>query len=297
MLNPDRVRHLAYWIEEREHIRREKEAGAAQPWTSDEVLAKYRFCNVRRRDDRVSKWLIENLYKPNLDNPNLWLFAAVARWVNWPPMLQACLDCNAFELDELHPEWFEALGDHIDDRVALGEKAWTGAYMITARTIDVGMGKGRWIATSTLRPLWEKRDGFQAFFNLAPESRTVEGAMALFKGMYNHGTFMAGQIVADWTYTHLLDRAHDLNTYAPVGPGSTRGMNWLHGRTFEKALKQDQFVDEIQELYPIIHEQAVSFDTGTAHDLQNCLCELSKYVRVSDGGSAPRSLYKPETRF
>ena len=295
MLNPDRVRHLAYWIEEREHIRREKEAGAAQPWTSDEVLAKYRFCNVRRRDDRVSRWLIDNVYKPFSGKQNLWFMAACARWINWPPTIQVLIDSGVWPVDSFD---HKAFGEVIDSQVKAGKKTWTGAYMITARTIPAGYGKGAWIAEQTLKPLYDKRYMFdRSLFDCPPRVRSVEHALGLFKGVFTYGTFMAGQIVADWTYTHLLDRAHDLNTYAPVGPGSTRGMNWLHGRAFDKILSQTQFVDEIQDLYPIIHEQAVSFDTGTAHDLQNCLCELSKYVRVSEGGTAPRSLYAPETRF
>jgi len=52
---------LVEFAVKREALRKAKEAGGPPPWTIDEILQKYRFCNVRRADDRVSKWLIENV--------------------------------------------------------------------------------------------------------------------------------------------------------------------------------------------------------------------------------------------
>ena len=49
------LNRLVYFITEREAIRLKKEAGEPKPWTSDPILQQYRFCNVRRMDDKVSK--------------------------------------------------------------------------------------------------------------------------------------------------------------------------------------------------------------------------------------------------
>lgn len=46
---------LCYWVAEREQIRNRNEAGQSAPWTADPILETYRFTNVRRRDDRVSR--------------------------------------------------------------------------------------------------------------------------------------------------------------------------------------------------------------------------------------------------
>ena len=48
---------LFYWVAERERIRVRKESGQPFPWTDDPILATYRFCNVRREDDRVTIWV------------------------------------------------------------------------------------------------------------------------------------------------------------------------------------------------------------------------------------------------
>jgi len=60
-----------YWIKEREKIRLAKDAGDSKPWTDDVILQSYRFCNVRRMDDKVSQWLLNNWYKPYRGHPHM----------------------------------------------------------------------------------------------------------------------------------------------------------------------------------------------------------------------------------
>jgi hypothetical protein len=292
---PELRNRYVYFVLEREHIRTEKEAGAPAPWSEDDILNTYKFCNMRRADDRVSRWLIDNWYGPYRDYSLLWFMPIVARWINWPPTLDLMLQHDAWEQDTLHGDWFDALGAEIDHRVQSGEKAWTGAYLITARTLPEGRTKGDWIANSTLKNAWFHRDKFNAFFQRKPEYRTVEEAMGLFKGMFNFGTFMAGQVVADWTYTHLLCHAPDLYTFAPIGPGSTRGLNRLFGRGLDKPIKQAQFNSE---LIACRNELSKYMDVSkfTLHDIQNTFCEFDKYCRLINGGQV-RSKYTPETRF
>lgn len=291
MLNKDKLASFVYWIKEREAIRVAKERGDPQPWTEDKFLQDYKFCNVRRRDDRVSRWLLENLYVEH-DHPLLWLQACVARWINWPPTLEETLEM--WNYDNLKPAWFTAVGEIIDARVAREEKAWTGAYMITARALPVGMKKGAWIMEQTIKPLYDRKREFEEFFKR--EYRTVEQAMKLFDGAFNHGPFMIGQIVADWSYTPLLQSATDLYTWAPIGPGSARGMNKLHDRPKDGMLKQEQFTVELQELMTSIFDAAEFIPSLTAHDTQNCLCEWDKYTRLESGGQV-RARYTPEERF
>src|SRR2546423_1636561 len=48
---------LIDWISERTAIHTKKEAGHPPPWTDDPVLREWSFCNVRREDDRVTRWI------------------------------------------------------------------------------------------------------------------------------------------------------------------------------------------------------------------------------------------------
>jgi len=62
---------LLYFIWEREAIRLARENGHSAPWTKDPVLAKYKFTNIHRSDDRVSQWIIDKLITPYLERSDL----------------------------------------------------------------------------------------------------------------------------------------------------------------------------------------------------------------------------------
>lgn len=278
---------LAFFLLEREHIRNEREAGVSAPWTEDRTLQMYRFCNIRRRHDRVSKWIIDHIIEPYKDSPNLWFQLCCARLINWPPTIQHLMDENLWPTHMFDPVWF---GQAIDERVASGQKTWTGAYIITARHVPKDMGKGLWVAQAMLQ------NALQANKRMVHD--TVEETIGAFQGLYGFGTFMAGQVVADLTYSPQLSSAPDLYTYAPIGPGSTRGLNRLYERGLDKPIRQAQFNDELRY---IADELESKIDLGmprlTLHDWQNCMCEFDKYMRVYNGSGRPRSTYKPETAF
>ena len=88
---------LWYWVREREKIRVRKEDQyvTTTPLTDDPILAAYRFCNVRREDDRVTRWIDEHVRVPFATHPHLWFMLCVARQINWPDSLQELIDCVA----------------------------------------------------------------------------------------------------------------------------------------------------------------------------------------------------------
>ena len=78
---------LLYWIGEREAIRVHRANGQPPPWTDDPILREWSFCNIRREDDRVTKWIADRWRAPHADDPDLWFAMCVARFVNWPDAL------------------------------------------------------------------------------------------------------------------------------------------------------------------------------------------------------------------
>src|SRR5437868_3600415 len=99
MTQPDYA-PLITWVEERERIRVRKESGAPPPWTDDAILATYRFCNVRRENDRVTVWVRENIRERFAEHPYLWLMLCIARQINWPDTLADLIFNGAWPLDE-----------------------------------------------------------------------------------------------------------------------------------------------------------------------------------------------------
>lgn len=91
---------------------------------------------------------------------------------------------------------------------------------------------------------------------------------------------MAAQFVADLKRTWLLGNARDVMTFCAPGPGSQRGLNILLG-TPNKEWKQPDFQEEVNKLrdrIPLIID---------AQNVQNCLCEFSKYMRGSSRSTYP----------
>jgi len=81
------IEPAVYWITEREAIRKRRAAGQPAPWTSDPILNSFRFCNVRREDDAVTRHIAQRWREPRADDPHLWFAMAVARFINLPDTL------------------------------------------------------------------------------------------------------------------------------------------------------------------------------------------------------------------
>ena len=62
LLNQENLKHLYDWITERYKIHLKKDVKKEKPpWTKNPILKKYRFTNVRREQDKETKWLIKNI--------------------------------------------------------------------------------------------------------------------------------------------------------------------------------------------------------------------------------------------
>jgi hypothetical protein len=79
---------MADWIMERERVRMRHDMGEPKPWSEDRIMRTTRFTNVRREDDRVTKWVAENWRDEFWNNPNLVPALVIARMVNRPETLE-----------------------------------------------------------------------------------------------------------------------------------------------------------------------------------------------------------------
>lgn len=78
---------LLNFIAERELIRCRRATGLPAPWTDNPILQTWSFTNVRREDDRVTRWVATHWREPHRNDPDLWFAMVVAAFVNWPPTL------------------------------------------------------------------------------------------------------------------------------------------------------------------------------------------------------------------
>jgi hypothetical protein len=128
-----RVNDLVRFIKEREKVRMNKEAGKPRPWTKDPILDKYRFCNVHREDDAVTRWLRKEWYTRFAANPDVWFAAVVARLFNNP---EALTDIAHWVLP-FNPKM---IGKILDTRITRKQKNFNAAYIVS--TNGVAMDKG-----------------------------------------------------------------------------------------------------------------------------------------------------------
>jgi hypothetical protein len=268
-INLKLVEVLNYWIEERLKILNKRDAGERKPWTTDPIFRSYKFCNVHREDDRVTKWFARNWRAPRYwSEPNFVPAMILGRTINWPDTLEAI----GFPF-----EWDADGVLHIMDNIQNhGGKVYTGAYMITAG--PTGVRKNVWV-------IGNAESYFEKPPKLDPDSIQKSWEILMEMNYPCVGPFIAGQVIADLKQTPILRKANDWHDWAALGPGSTKGLNRLYGRKVTEHINQKQGLREMKEVRTHVKQ------TMCLQDLQNCLCEFDKYVRVMNGEGKPRSSY------
>ena len=130
-----------YWILEREQIRRLKEAGEPRPWSSDPVFQTTYFCNVRREDDKTTKFIRAWARELDPRHPMFVYNMIMARFLNWPDTLT---EIGPIEFHD--PEYLLAV---LEGKAKRGEQIWSGAYVIT--THGLPMGKAQYLVNRVLQ--------------------------------------------------------------------------------------------------------------------------------------------------
>jgi hypothetical protein len=276
------VRPLAKFINERWRVHVKRSMGASAPWTDDPILRTYRFCNVRREDDRVTKWIHSHWLRPHESDQHVWFAMAVARVVNLPESLEAV---------GYPVPWKAALFKAaMRKRQEAGEKSFTSAYMIRAIEAKDGENKADYLAEYVLTPMWEARRDIAHVM----AGRKLKELHERFMEFYGMGSFLAAQIVADVKWLPSMRSASDWATFAAMGPGSQRGMSWVEFGRPNNKYRPTEWGEAIINLRPkLLPKLDRELQEMDAQNLQNCLCEFDKYMRAKSGAGRPKQLFKP----
>lgn len=261
-----RPTELAYWINEREEMRRRKELGLSKlkyGWSNDPDMGLVRYCNVHREDDKVTRWMAEH-WRPQYHA--VWEIV-LARMLNYIPTLESIVDYA-------DPPWdLAGLADGLKVRRECGEKVFTSAYTIS--TCGRSMDKIDYVMEVV-----EEAQRFEVF-----PTNTLAAWHAWLMGIKGLGSFLAAQVVADLKNTvgHPLGTAPDYATWCAPGPGSLKGLSAYYGGRITPSTFYPAIEDAWQEVKPML-SALVNPEKMHMQDFQNCLCEFSKYVRVKEGG-------------
>ena len=268
---------LGYFVPEREAIRERKERGDPAPWTDDEILREWKFCNVRREDDRVTRWLRTNWREPYAKHPDLWHGLLVGRQISWPDTLAEC------GWPERWPEKREAFLATMRAREARGDKVYTGAFIVSNNGVP---GSKIDVVAGLFDRAWAMKDPPRT-------GDSLRDAYGKFMALFGVSSFMAAQFVADLKYTPILRKAKDWWVWAAPGDGSMRGLNRLQGLPLNKKWRDDAFLAVLMELRPRLAKLAPIAGELCLQDIQNCLCEFDKFERELHGEGHPRARYVP----
>lgn len=281
---------LVAWIKERQAILERRRVGTRaalgikdgqEVWTKDPILGAWKFCNVRREDDRVTRWIRDNWREPHRGEPDLWFAMVVARFVNWPDTLA---DLGYEWVVPWTPERFLRV---MAERKTAKKKVYTGAYMVRADREH--SDKAAYQEAVVFTPMWEARE------RLRPKPGDTLNSYHMLLGQFHGlGSFMAAQVVADLKYDDCLYLAKDWIYFAASGPGSRRGLNRVLGRPIDSPWTEEDWRGWLTRLFNQVATEVSALLPGVlfhCQDLQNCLCEFDKYERVRLGEGKPRSRY------
>lgn len=309
-IDPEIFRYLYQWIVERYaiHLRKDVEHLPA-PWTDDKILRKFRFTNVRREHDKETKWTIQNICSLTEQDMswmskmcNLILFRMFNKsetcknfmpinfdeGVNWGQITQyfstvpKSYNCftNAFYASGLKGSCYRAIG--YPSKHAAQLNGVTGELAVI-RTVEQNIYQN----TQLLQKLRGSHTA-KEFFD----------ALREIPGVHD---FLAYQIFVDYTY--CAESPWSENEFTVAGVGCQKGLSMLFtdydGMTYEEALfwMRDNW-DDLCQKYGIDWDPDKLFCDLPDYDrymnvmsLENCMCELSKYVRAIYGIGRPRNMY------
>jgi hypothetical protein len=246
---------LIYFMKERESIRIKKDEGLPKPWTKDPILQQYKFTNIHREDDRVSRWVAENWREPYSEDFDVWFAMAVAVMSNKIEAMEAMgypVPWNAQNFDDTMTKY-----------------GFGNAYMLTTHCKPIRKpAYYAWV----LSALWHNKE--------ALNPRNFKTLVAWHENIiltHGVGSFLGGQIIAAAKHTLYPEHYTDFRTFVAPGPGSLRGLNRICQRPVDKKWDLVDFRERIADLNYWVEAENIGMDF---QDLQNCLCEYDKYCRV-----------------
>ena len=263
---------LKYWINERTKVQVRKALDMPKPWSEDPIFQKTYFTNVHRQDDPTTKVVQQWAQTGAESKTDVFFKLMFARMVNFTPTLMA--------LNHLAP-----LEGWVKDMRAIkdsGRKVWGSAYIVS--TCGKKIDKITYL--EALLNEWQEKL-FYTDVDMTPmgECSKVFDYLLEFRGI---SSFMAAQIVADFKHCRgtTLSDAGDFYTFARPGPGSKRGLAWYYG--------YGEFAKVTDRMFPTmiegVHADLKLPSNFEMQDLQNCLCEYDKYMRILHGvGRSKRS--------
>lgn len=305
ILNLENFRHLHRWILDRYavHIRKDVQKLPA-PWTDNPIIQEYRFTNVRREHDKETRWVIENVCSAQMTEANKWMNIILFRMIN---KSETCKNFMPIDFDNVNWQRIVEYTMSLDPEYSVFTSAFytSGLKRISAQkcghlTAFKDKDQGVPPLISVIQYCQQLYEEGELVYDLChcDNAHKIFDTLAKVDGI---GYFLAYQMLIDWTY--CPEALVSENEFVVAGPGAQSGLDYVFanrdGMTYEESLfwlrDNWQTICDWLQLPWNPDEIFTDLDPEDRHmnvmSLQNCHCEISKYIRAVNGTGRPRNKY------
>lgn len=264
------------FVRERETARVSRTLGQNRPWCSDPIINEFKFCNVNREHDRVTRWIAKHV-RPHLRKTHISTAVAqlyICRIFNEPATIEKIFPVNP----DKALKTLQAMRNS-------GQKVLRGAYLCVPHgTSNAGRSTEEYFLDNMKKLLTHSRDLDRCF--------TLEQVAEVMRQVDGIGDFITNQVITDLRYTpgaYKWDCRDwpDWETFVLAGPGTRRGLNRYLGaggvgtRRFPKIAGDCQpLLLKIRDNLRLVLPDDIAEHFRDPNNLSNCFCEFDKYERV-----------------
>lgn len=267
------------------------------PWTDDPILRGERFTNVYRELDPGTIYVIEHVLEFDAPRPDKLFNVMIYRLVGRSDTHSALGFQSVRTFDPSNME------RTLKNLRSSGRPPFTAAYMVSAYA---SMGSSDKIE-NVARLFTALHADFDEFFTRVDGCVSAAEVHATLSSAYGFGNFLAYQILVDLLYPlrvyggrGMLPFSHD--DWASPGPGAQRGIAMLLRPEVSKPhlevmrwLRDCQH-EEFARLgldFPYFEDADGKPVAISLANIQNCLCEFHKYVKIGAGTGRGRRKFMP----
>jgi len=254
--------------------------GSKAPWTSDEILRKYKFTNAYRALDRVSQYLIREIILPDedrIETPDnklfrILLFKTFNKIETWASLKDGLGEISWDNYD------FDEYNKVLSSDMAANRSIYSAAYIMAS-------GK-RYFGYDRKHQNHLKLIEFMMRGDLPRKVMECGSMNDLYNLLYSYptiGSFLAYQYATDINYSSLTDFSE--MDFVKAGPGAIDGIKKCF--TSVGSYSEEDIIKYMAENQSIEFER-LGLDFPGLYgrelmliDCQNLFCEIGKYARVA----------------